>query len=147
MKKKKFYADGLHFGCTECGHCCSNPTGSVMLSEEEAAGIADLLDMDEADFLWEYTEILQNHIFLKSHDNGDCIFLENERCTVYEARPMQCSTFPFWPENLKSQYRWNLVAKECPGIGEGRIYAKKEIEKIANKMKRYEEGEPEADSG
>ncbi len=36
---------------------------------------------------------------LKSQANGDCVFLKDGRqCTVYSARPLQCSTYPWWPE-------------------------------------------------
>lgn len=36
---------------------------------------------------------------LKSQANGDCVFLKDGRqCTVYGARPLQCSTYPWWPE-------------------------------------------------
>ena len=46
-------------------------------------------------------------------------FLEGARCTVYEARPSQCGTFPFWPENLKSRADWDELGTFCPGIGQG----------------------------
>ena len=30
---------------------------------------------------------------------GDCVFLENgTKCGVYGARPLQCSSYPWWPE-------------------------------------------------
>jgi Fe-S-cluster containining protein len=35
-----------------------------------------------------------------------CAFLDGARCTVYEARPTQCRTFPFWKENLRRRGSW-----------------------------------------
>lgn len=36
---------------------------------------------------------------LKNQANGDCVFLRDGRqCTVYGARPLQCSSYPWWPE-------------------------------------------------
>lgn len=32
------------------------------------------------------------------------------------ARPTQCRTFPWWPQNLISDYDWQLAARECEGI-------------------------------
>ena len=50
--------------------------------------------------------------------NGDydCIFLKDKKCGVYQARPSQCRTFPWWPENLKSEESWQSAAQECEGI-------------------------------
>ena len=48
-----------------------------------------------------------------------CPFLDGARCTVYEARPAQCGSFPFWPENVKSRKAWDDLAAFCPGVGQG----------------------------
>jgi Fe-S-cluster containining protein len=33
-----------------------------------------------------------------------CIFLdENNKCKIYEARPMQCLSYPFWPNIMASR--------------------------------------------
>ena len=40
-------------------------------------------------------------------------------CTVYEQRPEQCRTFPFWPEIVERKATWNRTARYCPGIGKG----------------------------
>ena len=51
----------------------------------------------------------------------DCVFLESGKCSVYQARPIQCRTYPFWEEILKSEKAWNEEAAYCPGIGKGNI--------------------------
>lgn len=56
-------------------------------------------------------------------------------CTIYNARPMQCRNWPFWPGNLQSPDDWNTAAKKCPGINKGRLYTFDEIEKI--KKQKY----------
>jgi hypothetical protein len=50
-------------------------------------------------------------------------------CSIYNARPMQCRNWPFWPGNLQSPDDWNTAAKKCPGINKGRLYTFDEIEK------------------
>ncbi len=137
MKKGKFYKDGLHFGCTFCGKCCSHPGGYVQLTEQEASNIADYLGMDEDEFLEKYIELVDEDegFRLKSFSDGGCILLKDDQCTVYPVRPTQCRTFPFWPENVKSAYRWKLTAEDCPGIGEGRLYTAEEIDEILKSMK------------
>jgi len=47
----------------------------------------------------------------------DCVFLQDCKCIVYEVRPRQCRTFPWWKENLSSEKSWEEAAKYCEGIG------------------------------
>lgn len=58
----------------------------------------------------------------------DCIFLDRSvagraTCQLYEARPTQCRTWPFWPENLATPAAWNRAKKvtPCPGMDTGPI--------------------------
>jgi Fe-S-cluster containining protein len=50
---------------------------------------------------------------LRRKRNGDCIFLEKNtnRCRNYSVRPMLCSTYPFYIEELR------LHTCECEGLG------------------------------
>lgn len=50
---------------------------------------------------------------LRRKRNGDCIFLEKDtnKCRVYPVRPMICSTYPFYIEELR------LQICECEGLG------------------------------
>ena len=50
----------------------------------------------------------------------NCIFLKENRCTVYKSRPIQCRTWPFWPENMNTKTWNNDIAKNCPGVGKGK---------------------------
>ncbi len=137
MAKPKFYQNGLRFECTECGKCCRHADGYVQVSPEEAAQIAASLEITENKFLQSYIEPSPDSeaFHLKSLDNGDCIFLVEGQCCIYQARPRQCRTFPFWPENVKSAYRWKLTGQDCPGINRGRLWTVEEIEAILKSMK------------
>ena len=48
--------------------------------------------------------------------SGDCVFLKERRCTLYEGRPRQCRTFPWWPSTLESEARWGEVRRVCEGV-------------------------------
>eukprot|EP00571_Detonula_confervacea_P017134 CAMPEP_0172312994 /NCGR_PEP_ID=MMETSP1058-20130122/19059_1 /TAXON_ID=83371 /ORGANISM="Detonula confervacea, Strain CCMP 353" /LENGTH=180 /DNA_ID=CAMNT_0013026569 /DNA_START=203 /DNA_END=745 /DNA_ORIENTATION=- len=38
---------------------------------------------------------------------GACVFLDPVgKCGIYDVRPVQCSTYPFWPSLLESQEDW-----------------------------------------
>ena len=69
---------------------------------------------------WSLTERETEH-------GQDCVFLDRELtpgktvCSLYDARPTQCRTWPFWQENLVSPEMWERVRKTtpCPGMGSG----------------------------
>ena len=132
----KFYANGLHFNCTSCGNCCKTPGGAVAISESEMKELSNFLKLEISDFINQYCISRNGKINLKEQEDTACIFLQDNRCTVYEARPIQCRTFPFWPENLKSPYRWKQVRSECPGIDQGDWHSMDRIQELMKLQKQ-----------
>jgi Fe-S-cluster containining protein len=65
---------------------------------------------------------------LKELDSESCQFLRDKKCSIYEARPTQCRTWPFWPEVLNAKCWDKEVASFCPGVGKGRLWTPEEIE-------------------
>lgn len=55
--------------------------------------------------------------YLRDSEN-QCRFLVGGKCSVYEDRPTQCRTFPFWPENVDPK-SWKRISEVCPGIDQG----------------------------
>ena len=47
---REWYADGLRFGCTQCGNCCTGPPGYVWFNEEEGRAMAAALSLSESEF-------------------------------------------------------------------------------------------------
>ena len=134
----KFYNQGLKFECAGCGECCRLPGGGVEVAISEAREIAAYLNISYNSFVNEYCISDEDGLKIKDNDLQHCIFLEHGRCKIYEVRPLQCRTFPFWPENIKSQYRWNLLKDFCPGIDSGRHYSIDRIEGIRLMQKNYD---------
>ena len=136
-----FCNNGLRFKCTGCGHCCTDEPGFVYLSEKDIKNIANFLGIDIPSFIKKYTIIVwiygEKRLSLKEKDNYDCIFFENKRCIIYPVRPYQCSSYPFWRNNLKSKESWNRVAEECPGVNKGKFYSKLEIENVLSNTPDY----------
>jgi hypothetical protein len=52
---------------------------------------------------------------------------------------MQCHTFPFWPENLKSRYRWKQLKSFCKGIDNGRLIELEEIRRLVRQQKKTDD--------
>ena len=123
------YADGIRFECQGSGKCCLSrgEYGYVYLSREDQLRMSRHLKLTKKAFIETYCNEVDGHVHLKNPDQS-CGFLKDNRCTVYEGRPNQCRTWPFWPENMKTK-TWNEdLIPFCPGIGKGRLYSKEEIE-------------------
>jgi Fe-S-cluster containining protein len=115
-----WYKEGLAFACTQCGKCCTGEPGYVWVSDEEITQMADFLKISLADFRRLYLRRLHNRYLLveKKSQNHSCVFFKENKCSVYQARPIQCRTYPFWPENVASKESWQEAARHCEGIND-----------------------------
>jgi len=120
-KRLPWYAEGVRFTCQpDCGKCCTRhgEYDYVYLEPDDVARLASHFETPVEAFQAQWTKKDEGHTVLKM-DGPACPFLEGARCTVYEARPRQCGSFPFWPENMKSREGWEELGAFCPGIGQG----------------------------
>lgn len=132
MKKKKpWYKDGIPFKCQQCGRCCTGAPGYVWLKEEDEERIIELLKISKAHFRNQYTRTVNGALSLKEmHGSYDCIFFKDRKCMIYQARPIQCRTFPFWRSNLESEASLIDATMNCPGVQvDSPIISLEEIEK------------------
>ncbi len=135
--EQPWYADGLRFTCTQCGDCCTGAPGFVWVNKEEIAALAKMVDMDVEEFEKQYVRKIGIRKSLREFPNGDCVFFDNEKrgCTVYEARPRQCKTWPFWDSNIRSPEAWEATCQNCPGSGKGKLHSLVQIESQRKIMK------------
>lgn len=123
-----WYADGLCFECTQCGHCCSGAPGYVWVDADEIEQIAAFLGLSVSDFNRRHIRRVHRGRSLLERPGGDCEFLERRAdgktlCRIHAVRPTQCRTWPFWKSNLASAEDWRRASRHCPGIGHGPRYA------------------------
>ena len=103
--------------CIKCGDCCKQ--GSPTLHKEDKQlfdmGIfktSDLMTLRKGEMA--YTPIEGRVVFLKEEmiklkekqGSRECIFLLNNKCKIYQTRPLQCITLECWnPWKLESVYK------------------------------------------
>jgi len=137
MSDLPWYNAGLRFECTQCGDCCTGAPGYVWVNDEEIAALAASVGLSTDDFESQFVRRVGIRKSLKEFPGGDCVFFDSQKrkCTVYNARPRQCRTWPFWDSNLKSPQEWQHTCDVCPGSGKGQLYTLDEIETRRRVMK------------
>lgn len=96
--------DGKKFECIKCGACCKWE-GVVVLTPEDIDRLAKNFDKDKEDFLSEYTTTFGKLTVLSNKPDTDiCVFLKNNKCSVWDDKPKQCADYP------------KKYEKKCPGF-------------------------------
>jgi Fe-S-cluster containining protein len=129
MSEQPWFKDGLRFKCSQCGNCCTGAPGFVWVNREEIAALAARFEMDVGEFETKYVRTVGVRKSLVEFESGDCVFFDGKSrtCTVYEDRPRQCRTWPFWNSNIRDEKAWRETCEVCPGSGRGRLYTVEEI--------------------
>lgn len=129
----KWWKEGVRFQCQGSGKCCTShgEFGYVFLTLEDRRRMADKLGLRVSEFTKKYCQKTGGiwHLIEKP-GQPDCQFLEGKRCGIYEARPTQCRTWPFWPEVMNSKAWSQEVAAFCPGVGKGPLIPAEQIDRI-----------------
>ncbi|MBX2988571.1 MAG: YkgJ family cysteine cluster protein [Bdellovibrionaceae bacterium] len=131
LDDKQWWSQGVRFQCQGSGKCCTShgEYGFVYLTLHDRQQFAKHLGLTTQAFTRQYCERTDGVWHLKERkENPDCLFLDGKRCSVYEVRPMQCRTWPFWPEVMNPKSWAKDVVSFCPGVGKGRTWSREEIE-------------------
>ena len=99
------------FECRRCNECCKQP-GFVYVNEKDLESLCHALSVSEFDFVNQYCDLQdRRQLVLKKSLGEACIFLTDEGCSVYTARPKQCRDFPFkWRTERSFDYCEGLKA-------------------------------------
>jgi len=117
------FPEGACFVCEKCGRCCGDTEDTVrhvLLLKTEAEKISKETSQEIEEFTQQVYGF-EPYIYemKKTENEGKCLFLENNRCTIYEKRPIICRFYPFELNNLgNEQYSFSFTTK-CKGIGQG----------------------------
>jgi Fe-S-cluster containining protein len=85
----------IYYDCQRCTACCRWP-GQVRLEKIEITRIAAFMEMNEFDWIQEYTRLRADRrgLALKDKPNGECVFLHGNDCHIQSVKPQQCRDFP-----------------------------------------------------
>jgi len=106
--------------CSTCeGNCCIGEPGYIWVTQDEIKKIALTLDIELDEFIEKYLRKVGYKYSLKEihlyDDSYACEFFDiiKKQCSIYDMRPVQCRTFPFW-DYFKSNIE--ELKQECPAI-------------------------------
>ena len=105
--------------CKECGgKCCIGESGNIFASKEELENLRAYLALSKEEFFAKYLRKVGFRLSFKEVEfqgGYACIFFDQvkKECLIYELRPSQCRSFPFW-DYFKT--RKEDLKKECIGI-------------------------------
>jgi Fe-S-cluster containining protein len=105
--------------CTTCGgKCCRGQQGYIWLSLEELEQMAEARGVSVDAFTRQYVRQVKGGLSLQErvvNNEHLCCLLDpvDHTCTIYQHRPEQCRTFPFWEELKKEPEK---IAMSCPGL-------------------------------
>lgn len=141
MSDNDWWKKGIQWECQGSGNCCvsRDDYGYVYMTKEDRIRMAKTLGLTTSAFTKEYCAKEDGVYHLIDGEGGACQFLEDKKCSIYEGRPTQCRTWPFWPEVMNAK-TWNKEVKAfCPGVGKGKIWNEKEIREQLNEQFDSEE--------
>jgi Fe-S-cluster containining protein len=110
----------IGFGCSKCGLCCGDTpqkTRHILLLKSDAERIVANTKRKISTFATENAGkqpyVYEMH---KKTQDGKCIFLRQNRCAIYEDRPLICRFYPFeLSTDVNGAYTFK-VTEECPGV-------------------------------
>jgi uncharacterized protein len=78
--------------CTACANCCR--VTEVGITEKDIEKLAKFVGTSESEFVEQFTALDESGARILKRNEGGCVFLEGNLCSVYEARPHNCVNFP-----------------------------------------------------
>ena len=111
----------MRFECQAGCTACCDQQGFVYLTEDDILRLAAFVGMKAKAFEEEHVYRTKNQRRLRVPRHAQCSFLKDGGCSVHPAKPVQCRTFPYWPEFVGNKRNWEKTGKWCPGIGKGKL--------------------------
>jgi uncharacterized protein len=109
----------MRFQCQPgCIRCCEQK-GFVYVTRDDIARLADHLGISRAEFRRLYLCGAVPLLRFRKQRHKQCPFLLADGCSVHAVKPLQCGSFPYWPELLADAGERREAASYCPGMNKG----------------------------
>jgi len=128
------YPKNVRFQCTRCALCCGDTKKRVrhiLLLKKETERISEATYKPVEEFAVQI-EGREPYVYemKKTEEEGKCLFLKENLCTIYASRPLICRFYPFQLKTMKEGRHRFSYTTECPGIGKGERVEKSYLEKL-----------------
>jgi Fe-S-cluster containining protein len=107
----------------------------VYITEDDLRRIAKHIGMSANVFEARYVIRYRHLLRLRKPKKSQCHFLKGDGCSVHVVKPVQCRTYPFWPELVEDRAAWKAEGTLCPGIGKGELIQIGTACEVASEMK------------
>jgi len=128
--------------------CCGDTerrSRSILLLRDETEDISRKTSLCIHEFVEKIEGFEPYCYIMRKTSDGQCVFLKDGSCTIYETRPLICRFYPFQLRNVKDDEYAFGCSNECPGIGRGpqlsRVYFRQLFNKFIQTMKKDAEAE------
>ncbi|MEZ5357204.1 MAG: YkgJ family cysteine cluster protein [Candidatus Zixiibacteriota bacterium] len=127
--------DTFQFSCKRHGDCCTNRySNPILCTPYDAFKLQTHLGVNSGEFKKHFADLvlasdLEFPVMLLSSPkvksfSDQCIFLDKNNCTVYEARPLVCRLYPLGRilNNDMTSYFFKVNTESNCGLGRGQSY-------------------------
>jgi hypothetical protein len=128
------YPKNVRFQCTRCALCCGDTkkrARHILLLKKETERISEATYKPVEEFAVQI-EGREPYVYemKKTKEEGKCLFLKENLCTIYASRPLICKFYPFQLRTTKDGRHRFSYTTECPGIGKGERVGKSYLERL-----------------
>lgn len=131
----------IRFECVEdCGECCKKGNVCVAKKELQNNNLQEKLEGNLYTLEKKYqkgTNLLMmrgGEIIKKKTKTGECIFLNENKCSIYSNKPIACNSYPISVDPFDNEV---YIDTRCRGVGNGKILLKEDIEKMAGLRRQF----------
>ena len=140
LSKYQFiYPNEIIWKCQRCTLCCKDSCKHIRrikLLKKECITISCKINIPIEHFTVPTLDKTYSYEILKK--NGECIFLTDNYCKIYENRPLICQFYPFEMKTLKDNvYQILFSGKECSAINKGIKLNEKFFRDLAKNALKY----------
>ncbi|HIP34804.1 MAG TPA: YkgJ family cysteine cluster protein [Methanothermococcus okinawensis] len=123
--------------CRKCGRCCYDPP---TVTKKDIGNICGYLKIAFKEFVKRYVDHFNGTVGELRRIKKKCIFLKDNKCSIYPVRPLICRLRPYSIQEIDGQLvltydSWFL--EKCPGLFVGDIPVEEEYIRYGLLVAKY----------